>query len=272
VARVDSSARVADGARLGADVEIGPYSVIGPDVELGDGCRIHAHVHIAGITRLGPRTAVFPFASLGTPPQSVRYRGGPTRLMIGADCIVREHVTMNTGTEDGGMETQVGDRCFIMAGAHVAHDCKIGNDVLLVNQVIMGGHCEIGEHAVLSGGTTLHPFVHIGAYSILGGMTGSIWDIPPFIAALGVPAEIRGINAVGMRRRGFSADAVRTVRAAYKMLFAGEGPPKQRVSSLLAAFPGDANVRRIVEFVRAGKRPLLQPRRGGRELVDEEEI
>ena len=270
--RIDSSARIADGARLGSEVEVGPYSVIGPEVEIADGCRIGAHVHIAGVTRIGPRTAVYPFASLGTPPQSVRYRGGPTRLVIGADCVVREHVTMNTGSEDGGMETRVGDRCFIMTGAHVAHDCQIGNDVILVNQVIMGGHCEIGEHAVLSGGTTLHPFVHIGAYAILGGMTGSIWDIPPFIAALGVPATIRGINAVGMRRRGFSADAIRTVRAAYKMLFAGEGPPKRRVEDLLQAFPGDPNVTRIVEFVRGGKRPLLQPSRAGGELADEEEV
>jgi UDP-N-acetylglucosamine acyltransferase len=270
VGRIDSSARIADGARLGADVEVGPYTVIGPEVEIADGCRIGAHVYISGCTRIGPRTQVLPFASLGTPPQSVRYRGGPTRLSVGADCIVREHVTMNTGTEDGGMETRVGDRCFIMTGVHVAHDCKIGDDAILVNQVIMGGHCEIGEHAVLSGGSTLHPFVHVGAYSILGGMTGSIWDIPPFIAALGVPAAIRGVNAVGMRRRGFSADAIRTVRAAYKMLFAGKGPPKQRVGQLLEAFPGEPNVMRIVEFVRAGKRPLLKPNRAARDLADAE--
>ncbi len=132
---IDSSARVADGARIGADVEIGPYCIVGPNVELGDGVRLHPHVHIAGHTKIGARTVVYPFASLGSPPQSVHYHGGPTRLVIGADCDIREHVTMNTGTEDGGMETRIGDRCFLMVAVHIAHDCKVGSDVTMVNNV-----------------------------------------------------------------------------------------------------------------------------------------
>jgi UDP-N-acetylglucosamine acyltransferase len=258
VGRIDSSARVADGARLGADVEIGPYTVIGPAVEIGDGCRIGPLVSIAGCTRIGPRTQIFPFASLGAPPQSVHYRGGPTRLVIGADCIIREHVTAHTGTEDGGMETTVGDRCFIMAGAHVAHDCKIGDDVLLVNNVILGGHCEVGQHAVLSGGVTLHPFVRIGEYAILGGMTGSVQDILPFSAVWGAPPHLRGVNAVGLKRRGFAMATIQTLRKAFQALSDDHGPAKQRAERLAQAFPGVAEVMRIVDFIRrGGKRPFL---------------
>jgi len=258
VDRIDASARVADGARLGTEVEVGPYTVIGREVEIGDGCRIGPHVYISGCTRIGPRTQVFPFASLGAPPQSVNYRGGATRLVIGADCIIREHVTMHTGTEDGGMETAVGDRCFIMVGAHVAHDCKIGDDVLLVNSVILGGHCQIGRHAVLSGNVTLHPFVRIGAYAILGGMSGTVQDILPFAAIWGAPPRMRGVNAIGLRRRNFSAASIRTLRKAFQLLNDERGPAKERAERLAQAFVGDAEVMQIVEFIRqGGKRPFL---------------
>ena len=132
-------------AELADDVEVGAYCVIGRDVRLGEGCRLIAHVHIAGVTTVGPRTVIYPFASLGTPPQSVRYRGGPTRLVIGADCQIREGVTMSTGTEDGGGVTEVGERGFFMANSHVGHDCRVGRDVILANGAVLGGHCEIGD-------------------------------------------------------------------------------------------------------------------------------
>src|SRR5205085_11557860 len=146
---IDPTARIAPSAMIGADVEIGPYCVIGPNAAIGDGCKLVAHVHVAGHTTIGPGTAIYPFTSLGTPPQSVHYRGRPTRLMIGARCQIREIVTINIGTEDGGGITTVGDNCFLMASSHVAHDCHVGNHVVFANYAVTGGHCEIGDHVLI---------------------------------------------------------------------------------------------------------------------------
>ena len=281
--RIDSSARVADGARVGADVEIGPYSIVGPNVELGDGVRLHPHVHIAGHTKIGPRTVIYPFASLGSPPQSVHYHGGPTRLVVGADCDIREHVTMNTGTEDGGMETRIGDRCSLMVAVHIAHDCKVGSDVTMVNNVTLAGHCEVGNFAVINGFAALHQFVRVGAYTFIGGLAGLGKDLVPFATATGLlgsqagtsltrVGRFRGVNTVGMRRRGFSRDAIRTVRTALEALFADEGTMRDRAGRLAAAYPDDADVKTIVDFIRSGgKRPFLIPEKDGEGGADDEE-
>src|SRR6185436_18747373 len=141
---IDPTARIAPTAVIGADVEIGPYCVIGPNVAIGDGCKLVAHVHIAGHTTIGSGTTIYPFASLGTPPQSVHYKGGPTRLTVGARCQIRESVTINIGTEDGGGITSIGDECFLMVGSHVAHDCQVGSHVVFANNAVIGGHCEVG--------------------------------------------------------------------------------------------------------------------------------
>src|SRR6202012_4901153 len=159
---IDPTARVADGARIGADVEIGPFCLIGPQVELKAGVRLLSHVNVTGVTTIGEVPVVYPFSSLGTPPQSVHYRGGPTRLVIGARCELRESVTMNIGTEDGGGGTRVGDRCFIMGGAHVGHDCQVGSDVNLANNVVLGGHVSVGDHTFLGGHVAIHQHVRIG--------------------------------------------------------------------------------------------------------------
>src|SRR5438876_7998521 len=151
MAAIDPTARVESGAAIGSDVTIGPYCVVGPTVVIGEGCRLIAQVHVTGHTTIGPRTVIYPFASLGTPPQSVKYRGGPTRLVVGAECQIREGVTMNTGTEDGGGVTSVGDRCFLMVGSHVAHDCKVGNDVTFVNNAGLAGHVVVGDNAFFGG-------------------------------------------------------------------------------------------------------------------------
>src|ERR1700733_10222259 len=143
---IDPTARVADGARIGADVEIGPYCLVGPQVELRSGVRLLSHVNITGVTTIGENTVVYPFSSLGTPPQSVHYHGGATRLVIGARCELRESVTMNTGTEAGGGVTRVGDRCLLMVGSHVGHDCDVADDVTLANNVVLGGHVSVGQH------------------------------------------------------------------------------------------------------------------------------
>jgi UDP-N-acetylglucosamine acyltransferase len=265
VAKIDPTARVESGARLGVDVEIGPFCVVGPEVSLGDGCRLIAQAHVTGRTTIGPRTVIYPFASLGTPPQSVHYKGEASTLVIGADCIIREGVTMNTGTAGGRMETRVGDRGIYMATSHVAHDCVVGNDVVFANGVMIGGHCVIGDFVFLGGGAGAHQRVRIGEHAMVGGFTGIWADLIPFATAIGDRARLGGLNVVGLRRRGFSAEAIGNLREAYRLLFFGTGELSGQVEEVAKKFPADANVMRVLAFVREG-RPIITPRgRGGRE-------
>jgi UDP-N-acetylglucosamine acyltransferase len=249
-------------AELADDVEIGAYCVIGRDVRLAEGCRLMAHVHLAGVTAVGPRTVIYPFASLGTPPQSVHYRGGPTRLVIGADCQIREGVTMNTGTEDGGGVTEVGDRGFFMANSHVGHDCRVGHDVILANGAVLGGHCQVGDFVFMGGLSAAHQFTRIGASAMVAGITGVRSDVIPFGFAVGSLAYLAGLNVVGMKRRSLSRHEMHGVRRAYRDLFFGSGTFARRLDAVEAAYAAAPTVAAIVGFVRAGaERALCHPRR-----------
>jgi UDP-N-acetylglucosamine acyltransferase len=260
MAAIDPTARVESGAAIGSDVSIGPYCVIGPDVAIGDGCRLVAHVHVCGRTTIGACTVIYPFASLGTPPQSVAYRGEPTRLVIGAGCDIRESVTMNIGTEGGGGVTAVGERGFFMAYSHVGHDCQVGNDVVFANCATLGGHCVIGDHVFIGGLSAVHQFTHVGAHAMIGGLTGLRGDLIPFGLASGAFARLSGVNVTGMRRRKFAAETIRAVRSAYRMLFFSEGVREQRLAAVEAQFGGDEAVAQIVRFVREVRnRPLCHP-------------
>ncbi len=260
MARIDPTARVADGARLGEEVEIGPYCIVGPDVTLGSGVRLIANVHITGVTTIGEATVVYPFASLGTPPQSVHYRGCATRLVVGPRCELREGVTMNTGTEDGGGETRVGERCLFMVGCHVGHDCHVGNSVTFANNVVLGGHVSVGDHTFLGGHAAIHQFVRIGEGAMMAGLSGAAGDLIPFGYALGQIADLVGLNVVGLRRRGATRAELHRLRQAYRQLFLGSGVFSERVSSVAAAFAGDPLVEEITAFIAAGgKRPLIHP-------------
>lgn len=263
-APIDSTAQVHAGAVIGREVSIGPYCVIGANAVIGDGCKLLAQVHVQGHTTIGPRTRIAPFASLGGPPQSMRYRGGATTLTIGADCDIRENVTMNIGTEDGGGTTVVGDRCMIMVGSHVAHDCKIGNDVTFANNVVLGGHVVVGDNAFLGGMVAVHQFVRIGEGVMIGGMSGVPSDVIPFGMALGFRATLRGVNIVGMKRRGYSRDDIRRVWRAYRMLFHGDTTFEERRSVAAREFAGHALVDKILDFIRAGDhRALMIAERSG---------
>jgi UDP-N-acetylglucosamine acyltransferase len=253
---IDSSARVEAGAEIGKDVSIGPYCVVGPHVALGDDCRLVAHVHISGHTSIGPRTVIYPFASLGTPPQSVSYRGEPTRLVVGADCDIREGVTMNTGTAGDRGVTTVGDKCFVMVNTHVAHDCQVGNNVIFSNDVVLGGHVQIGDNVVFGGGVAVRQFVRIGEGAMIVGLSGVRADVIPWGMAHGLLANLVGLNVVGMRRSGVSKAEVLTIRRAYQALFFGEGEFRARLDSVEREFGGDARVARVIAFIREGKRPL----------------
>ena len=263
-ARIDPTARVHPGAVIGHDASIGPYCVIGSNVVIGDGCRLEAQVHIAGHTTVGPRTRIAPFTSLGGPPQSTHYRGGATTLVIGSDCDIREHVTMNTGTEDGGGTTTIGDRCMLMVGSHVGHDCHVGNDVTFANSTALGGHVSVGDFTVLGGHVAVLQFVQIGEGAMVSGVTGVAADIIPFGLAIGQRAFLHGINVVGMKRRGGSRDDIKDVWRAYRLLFYGGATFDERRSAFEREFGGHPFVGKIVDFIRSSrKRPLMMPEPSG---------
>jgi len=263
---IDSTARVAGTASLGRDVTIGPYCVVGPDAVLGDGCRLIAHVHLAGRTSIGARTVIHPFASLGSPPQSVKYRGGATRLVVGADCDIRESVTMSIGTEDDRGVTEVGDRCFFMAGSHVAHDCVVGNDVVFANNAVLGGHVSVGDYTVFGGNAAVRQRVRIGEGAMIVGLAGVRADVIPFGCAQGPLANLVGVNVVGLRRRGVAREDIRRLRQAYQALFFGSGAFRERLERVAEEFAEDPMVEQVIAFIRAGgARPLTMAtdRHGG---------
>ena len=264
---IHPTAVVEDGARLGADVEIGPFCHVGPHATLGDGVRLISHVSLAGDTTVGARTVIYPFASIGHPPQDLKYRGESVRLSIGEDCLIREGVTMNPGTAGGGSETVVGPRSVFLANSHVGHDCRIGEGVVMSNNVMLGGHCQIGDFANLGGGVAVHQFVRIGAYAFVGGLAGVEHDLIPFGIALGNRAALAGLNVVGLKRRGFSHETIHELRRAYKMLFNGGGTLKERIDDLGEAFADQEAVQQIVAFLRqGGDRAICIPRAGKDEL------
>jgi UDP-N-acetylglucosamine acyltransferase len=265
---VHASACVEPGAQLGAGVAIGPFCHVGPKVILGDGVRLISHVSIAGDTHIGARARLFPFASIGHEPQDLKYRGEPVRLRIGEDCLIREGVTMNPGTAGGGSETIVGARCTFLANAHVAHDCRLGDDVILSNNVMLAGHCKIGDFAIISGGAAAHQFVRIGAHAFVGGLAGVENDVIPYGIALGNRASLAGLNIIGLKRRGFSREAIHDLRRAYRALFAPEGTLKERVEDVAVEFADHAEVQQILDFLReGGDRAICTPRAGKEDNV-----
>jgi UDP-N-acetylglucosamine acyltransferase len=256
ITQIDPSARIAEGAKLGRNVTIGPYCVIGPNVTIEDDVRLLSHVSITGHTRIGARTVVYPFASLGTPPQSIKYKGGPTRLVVGSDCDIRENVTMNTGTEEDGGLTEVGNKCFLMVNSHVAHDCKVGNNVTFANNAVLGGHVHVGDNVVFGGQAAVRQFVRIGEGAMIVGLSGVRADVIPWGLVQGPLADLIGFNVVGMRRRGVTKTEMHQLRQAYQHLFFGDGTFRERVDVVATKFASNARVQAMIAFIRAGKRPL----------------
>ena len=250
MANIHATAVVDPSAKLGTNVEIGPFCVIGPDVELGDGVVVHSHAVITGRTTLGPECKVFPFASIGQAPQDVKFHGEPSTLTIGAKTIIRDHATVNPGTEGGHMSTKVGSNCLLMIGAHVAHDCEVGNSVTLVNGATLGGHVTIGDGAIIGGLSAVHQFVRIGAYAFIGGMSGITADVIPFGMAIGNRANLCGLNIVGLKRKGFPRDQIHELRQAYRMLFSTEGTLKERLEDVESMFSTNPLTKQVIEFIK----------------------
>lgn len=257
MSKIDSTARIEDGAVIGDGAKIGPYCVVGPNVTIGPGCTLHAHVNITGHTSLGDGCTVFPFASLGTAPQDLGYRGEPTTLEIGEGCVIRESVTMNVGTIKGGGKTRVGKRGFFMAYSHIGHDCTVGDNVIFANSATLGGHCEIGDFVYVGGLSAAHQFVRIGHQAMIGGVSGLRHDVIPYGLASGQFAHLEGLNVVGMRRRGFNHKRLQVVRDFYQQLFHGGGIFAERLEALRPMESEDPAIAEILTFIDAGiKRPL----------------
>jgi len=257
---IHPTAVVADGARIGDGASIGAYCCIGPDVVLGDGVKLHSHVVVDGRTRIGANTQIFPFASIGHIPQDLKYHGEPSELIIGTDNQIREHVTMNPGTEGGGMVTRVGNHCLFMVGAHVAHDCVVGDHCIFANNATLGGHVQVSEWAILGGLSAVHQFVRIGKHAMIGGMSGVESDVIPYGSVTGNRAKLSGLNVVGLKRRGFSRDQIHALRNGYRLLFAQEGTLSERLEDVANLFPEVEPVMDIVDFIRAdSSRAICQP-------------
>ena len=250
-AAVHPLAAVDPGAKLGSGVEIGPFAVIGPNVTLGDRVKIHSHAVVTGITEVGDGCEIHPFAVIGGKPQDMKYRGEESRLIVGPHTTIREHVTMNGGTEGGGGVTRVGSHGLFLAGAHVAHDCQLGDHVLLVNNATLAGHVTVEDYAILGGLSAVHQWVRIGAHAFVGGMSGVENDVIPFGMVLGNRAELAGLNIVGLKRGGFEREQIHALRQAYRLLFSPEGTLQERLDDVDQTFPESALVQRVVAFMRA---------------------
>lgn len=258
--QIHPTAIVEDGAKIGNGVKIGPYAIVGRDAELGDEVELVSHAIVTGRTQIGARTRIFPFASIGHQPQDLKFKGEPSTLVVGEECIIREGVTMNPGTEGGGMTTVVGNRCAFLANSHVGHDCQVGSNVILSNNVMLAGHVTVGDYVIVGGGAAVIQFARVGNHAFLGGMSGLEHDLIPYGMALGNRAYLSGLNIVGLQRRGFSRADIHDLRRAYRLMFAAEGTMAERVSDVSEEFSGHPIVVEIVEFIReGGKRSLCTP-------------
>lgn len=257
VAEVHATAVLDPTVELGADVVIGPYCVVGPNVVIGDGARIGAHVVIERDTAIGAGCVVHAGAVLGGDPQDLKYGGEPSRLEIGARTVVREFVTLNRGTSARGV-TEIGSDCLIMAYAHVAHNCLLGDHVILANSVNLAGHIEIGDYAIIGGVTPVHQFVKIGPHSIIGGGSRVPTDVAPYVKAAGSPIKVFGLNVIGLQRRGFSAEAQQALKRLYRIFFRSTLLKDQAVAQIREELPDLPEVRVFLDFVERSERGIAR--------------
>ena len=259
---VDPTSRVAPGARVGEGVEIGPFCRIGPYVVLAEGVRLHSHIVIEGHTTIGRQTEVYPFTALGGPPQHLRYHGEPTRLEIGSDCVLREHVSIHRGTAHGGGVTAIGNNVMLMTQVHLGHDVRLGNHVVMAGKSTLAGHVTVEDHAIIGGASAVHQFCRIGAHAIVGGCAALPMDLIPYGMAVGNHARLTGLNLVGLKRMGLPRSSIHALRSAFHDLFVAEGPPfRSRVHEVAERYAASPEVSKIIAFLRADARRSILPAR-----------
>ncbi|WP_239020052.1 acyl-ACP--UDP-N-acetylglucosamine O-acyltransferase [Novacetimonas maltaceti] len=273
-AEIHPSSIVAPGARIGRGVSIGPWCTVGPDVVIEDGVRLISHVVVDGHTHIGANVVCYPFTTVGLEPQDLKYRGEPTRCIVGAGTIIRENVTIHRGTATGVGVTTIGDGCLIMANSHVAHDCTLGRGVIIVNNVVMGGHVVIGENARIMGSAALHQFVRIGHAALVGGVCGVEADVIPYGSVLGNRARLVGLHWIWLRRNGVAPDDIRRMRLAFRALYpkaahASGAVFQQRLEQVRAQYGDDARVSEILDFIAApSHRGLVRVQRSPAEMIE----
>ena len=256
-ARIHPTAIVEPGAELAPGVVVGPYSLIGPLVTLGPGSEIGAHVVLEGRVTLGARCRVGHGALIGGVPQDLKFREGlPVGVSVGDDTVIREYVTVHRATHEG-QDTRIGNRCLLMVSSHVAHDCVVGDEVIIINYAGLSGHVTVENRATIGGLTGIHPFTRIGTYAYVGGCAKVTQDVPPFVMADGIPAMARAVNVIGMRRGGVDGDGRRQVRAAFRILYRSGLAPAAAAARLKAELGGHPLVARLVDFVEGSKRGIV---------------
>jgi UDP-N-acetylglucosamine acyltransferase len=255
---IHATAIISPQAEIGADVSIGPYSVIGADVRVGTGTSIASHVVIKGPTTLGERNRIFQFASIGEDPQDKKYGGEPTRLEIGDGNTIREYCTINRGTVQDAGVTRVGNGNWLMSYTHIAHDCQVGNDVIMSNNATLAGHVHVEDHAILSGFCAVHQFCRIGAHSFVGGLCGITRDVLPFMMVAGIPPEPHGINQEGLKRRGFTPDQLRNLKEAYRLLYRSNLRLVEAREQIAAMAAGHPELEALVAFLARSERSIVR--------------
>jgi UDP-N-acetylglucosamine acyltransferase len=247
---IHPTAIVDPAAKVGVGVEVGPYCIVGPHVTLGEQVRLLSHVVVENRTDIGANTVIYPFASIGHAPQDKKYKGELSTLVIGRNNVIREHVTMNPGTEGGGMVTRVGDNCLFMASSHIAHDCQVGNNVILANNVALAGHVVVGDFALFGGQAAVQQWARIGEGAMVGGLTGVERDVIPFGMVMGDRARLSGLNLRGLERRGASREEIQNLQSAYRMLFATRGTFAERLEEVSVSYAGSPHVTQMLSFIR----------------------
>ncbi len=253
---------ISEKAVLGSNVSIGPYCIINDNVKIGNNVNLKAHVYIDGNTTIGDNCTFFPYCSIGTSPQDLKYKGEESTLKIGNNNIFREYVTINPGTEGGGLKTVIKDNCLFMINAHVAHDCIIGNNVIMVNNASLAGHVILEDYAIMGALSGAHQFCRIGKHSMIGGLSGVDSDVIPYGTVIGNRAYLSGLNIIGLKRRGFSKDIIQDLRKAYGLLFSSqEGTFSDRVKEVSEEFLDNEPIQEIVQFLKSEKsRSICKPK------------
>ena len=256
---IDKTAIVHKNAKVSAKAKIGPFCVIGSRVEIEDNVELHSHVNITGNTKIGSGTTIFPFASIGTEPQDLKYKGEPNKLEIGENNTIREYVTINPGTSGGGSKTIVGNNCLFMISSHIAHDCKVGNNVVIANNVPLGGHVTIEDSVVIGGNSAVQQFTRIGRLAMIGGMTGVLKDVIPFGLSFGNRNYLQGINLVGLRRKKYENKKIMELNEAYDKIFSSNNL-QENLSKINGEYKENELVKEVTNFIEKDKkRPICTP-------------
>ena len=259
---IHQSAIISTNAKISENIKIGPYCIIDEGVSIDDGCELISHVHLSGNTKIGKNNKFFPFSSIGAIPQDLKYLGEDSKLIIGENNTFRENVTVNPGTKNGGMITKIEDNCLFMVGSHVAHDCSLGNNVIMVNNATLAGHVMIEDFAIIGGLSAVHQYVRIGKHAMVGGMSGVENDVIPYGSVMGNRAYLSGLNIIGLKRRGFNRKQIHDLRTAFRLIFSIEGTAFERIKDAVKIYKKNKVVMDIVRFIKnkSSSRGICQPK------------